>query len=534
MPYNGSGTYTPPAADFPAITQTVISSSKYNNTINDVAAALTNAVTRDGQSPMTAALPMGGWPITGIALGSLSAPSISFTGLSGTGFSATASSLNMSLNGSPKVYLTATGLGVNITPNYEFSLSGASSILNMEMRNNSSLGLVGNASFFRFSDPSGTKVSLGVPGDGNFEFQIYTNMSRLTLYTNNAEQMRIDNVGRVGIGTTSPGYKLDVRGVTASGNGTITTGFTYDTRGLVGTFSNHALGFITNGTAPTMLLDTSGNLGIGTNSPATKLHIDTATAGYGLTLAASTLTARTYRFGLDSNANLALFDSTAAAVRLTLDTSGNLALGQTSAVSRLDVLSGVDVAIRARTSNNNEVLRVESTGTTTANIRFINTAANNIYIGSDSGALTFTTNNTERMRIAQAGNVTVNAPSSGGITLTVNTASGGNAQSWFDGTREGLINFTTNAMQFGATTNHALDLSSNNTVRVRVPAIGGFVVGTAALATTATDGFLYVPTCAGVPTGTPAAQTGTAPIVVNTTNNKLYFYSGGAWRDAGP
>jgi hypothetical protein len=25
-----------------------------------------------------------------------------------------------------------------------------------------------------------------------------------------------------------------------------------------------------------------------------------------------------------------------------------------------------------------------------------------------------------------------------------------------------------------------------------------------------------------------------APIVVNTTNNKLYFYSGGAWRDAGP
>jgi hypothetical protein len=62
------------------------------------------------------------------------------------------------------------------------------------------------------------------------------------------------------------------------------------------------------------------------------------------------------------------------------------------------------------------------------------------------------------------------------------------------------------------------------------------VVGdnTAALATNATDGFLYVPTCAGTPTGTPTAQTGTVPIVVDTTNNKLYFYSGAAWRDAGP
>jgi hypothetical protein len=63
---------------------------------------------------------------------------------------------------------------------------------------------------------------------------------------------------------------------------------------------------------------------------------------------------------------------------------------------------------------------------------------------------------------------------------------------------------------------------------------GNVTVGGGALATTATNRFLYVPTCAGVPTGTPTAKSGFAPIVVNTTNNKLYFYSGGAWRDAGP
>jgi hypothetical protein len=63
---------------------------------------------------------------------------------------------------------------------------------------------------------------------------------------------------------------------------------------------------------------------------------------------------------------------------------------------------------------------------------------------------------------------------------------------------------------------------------------GNVTVGSAAIATNATNGFLYVPTCAGTPTGTPTTKTGRAPIVIDTTNHKLYFYSGGAWRDAGP
>jgi hypothetical protein len=50
-----------------------------------------------------------------------------------------------------------------------------------------------------------------------------------------------------------------------------------------------------------------------------------------------------------------------------------------------------------------------------------------------------------------------------------------------------------------------------------------------ALATTATDGFTYLPTCAGTPTGTPTAVTGKEPLVIDSTNNKMYIYSGGAW-----
>jgi hypothetical protein len=86
----------------------------------------------------------------------------------------------------------------------------------------------------------------------------------------------------------------------------------------------------------------------------------------------------------------------------------------------------------------------------------------------------------------------------------------------------------------GSTGARALVFGTNDTERARIPAAGGMVIGTAAIATNATDGFLYVPGCAGTPTGTPTAYTGRVPIVVDTTNNKLYFYSGGAWRDAGP
>jgi hypothetical protein len=77
--------------------------------------------------------------------------------------------------------------------------------------------------------------------------------------------------------------------------------------------------------------------------------------------------------------------------------------------------------------------------------------------------------------------------------------------------------------------------ATTGTIRAFVPDNGGFVVGeSTALATNATDGFLYVPTCAGTPTGTPTGRGATAAVVVDTTNHKLYFYSGGSWRDAGP
>lgn len=74
------------------------------------------------------------------------------------------------------------------------------------------------------------------------------------------------------------------------------------------------------------------------------------------------------------------------------------------------------------------------------------------------------------------------------------------------------------------------DGSTSIATRLYISNKGSVVVGTSgALATNATDGFLYIPTSAGAPTGTPTTQTGTVALQYDTTNNNLYVYNG-AWK----
>jgi hypothetical protein len=67
------------------------------------------------------------------------------------------------------------------------------------------------------------------------------------------------------------------------------------------------------------------------------------------------------------------------------------------------------------------------------------------------------------------------------------------------------------------------------TLRQQWDNLGNVVLGTAALSTSATDGFFYLAGMAGSPSGTPTSFTGRVPLTVDTTNSRLYGYFGGSW-----
>lgn len=105
--------------------------------------------------------------------------------------------------------------------------------------------------------------------------------------------------------------------------------------------------------------------------------------------------------------------------------------------------------------------------------------------------------------------------------LLSNTTAGGKAWNF-------LSTGTGTGQPFGAGHFQAYN-GSDGITGLGVSPTGSLIAGLAsgALATNATDGFLYIPTCAGAPTGVPTAYTGKCAMIFDTTNNKLYIYDGG-------
>lgn len=79
MPFNGSGSFVSlPAPDFPAVAGQPIYASQFNVNLNDIFSGLSDCVTRDGQSPATANLPMGGFKHTGVGAGTATGQYLAF------------------------------------------------------------------------------------------------------------------------------------------------------------------------------------------------------------------------------------------------------------------------------------------------------------------------------------------------------------------------------------------------------------------------------------------------------------------------
>ncbi|MHC4908065.1 MAG: hypothetical protein ACYTBW_07495, partial [Planctomycetota bacterium] len=198
---------------------------------------------------------------------------------------------SLSSSGNTRMYISGTngrvGIGT-LTPSSKLHVSGdsdASTKLTIE----------------RTGATTGTNV-LGYNYVGTFS------NSELRLFANSSERMRIDTSGNVGIGTTSPSEKLYVKGSVNNDDVAIKIENNYDDNlstsrpaaalqfatasnnahlrvfgAPADTAANHqidlgstaASSFITLSPAGSeaMRIDSSGNVGIGTNSPEGRLHI---------------------------------------------------------------------------------------------------------------------------------------------------------------------------------------------------------------------------------------------------------------------
>jgi hypothetical protein len=181
------------------------------------------------------------------------------------------------------------------------------------------------------------------------------------------ERMRVTSAGDVGVGTSSPASKLNVSGsfnAASTGNyPAILGGGTYgggigfqDSTAVSGIYTQSSgtqLVFFTGQTSADnasskirMLIDGSGNVGVGTTSPSGKLHVSGGrsyfTANSEQYDVALKYNAATSGVWLGSPGTDAFTVSTeGGAERMRIDSSGKVSIGKTSALVNLDVLDQV-------------------------------------------------------------------------------------------------------------------------------------------------------------------------------------------------
>jgi hypothetical protein len=316
--------------------------------------------------------------------------------------------------------------------------------------------------------------------------------------TGGTEKLRITSGGQVNIGGnfTSTNNTLQVTG-------------------------NAAIGYTT--AAPTTGLIVAGNVGVGTDSPTSKFAVSNGTNRIEVAPSASNVVlqalneARTATSELLSAGSILTYWTGAAGSqteRMRLDSSGALIAKPAAGTGAVFNEDGVDADFRVESDTQTHML-------------FVDAGNNRVGIGTSSPGGVFHTVATAA-GAASIGGILQNADNSLNSEVRLLFAPNlstnwGNRQAYISGVNV-VGGGTATELAFGSAANGVAPVE-----RMRIDKDGNVRVGTAALATTATNGFLYIPTCAGTPTGTPTAITGLAPMVIDSTNNKLYIYSGGAW-----
>ena len=396
----------------------------------------------------------------------------------------------------------------------------------------------------------------GLFGLNNYGRVIYSDGSYpIAFFTNTIERLRIDSIGNVGIGTSSPATKLHVGSgnIRLDDNQYILWGG--NTNGINGSNASNLLSFYTNSTER-LRIDSSGNVGVGVTpstwgtseykaiqvgiggsisgrvssgdqdkvNVAANVYHDGSVFKY-IASDDATIYQQTGGIHIFSNAPSGTAGNTATFTeRLRIDSSGRVGIGTSSpAIAYRATLTGDGSTIVGglALSSNSNLTYVGAVGATLADFEIWNSANGYVRIG---------TNNTERLRIDSSGNVGIGGTPSNKFHViqqvnsnSVNTqakfadtgTTGGalyqhrisiNGKSGAGGIDIGTTDSTTThfnnlacnfitgdtlPLNIGTITSQPLVLSTNTTERLRIDSSGNLLVGKVA-ESTSTVGFQFI------------------------------------------
>jgi hypothetical protein len=393
------------------------------------------------------------------------------------------------MNNTEYMRLTTTGLGIGT--------SSPSTLLTLNDGSNSRTHQIE----FRYGDTASHRIGRS-NSTGNLEFTNLINNHGFTFKNSGAGTLRFNVLDmNVGIGTSSPDANLTVNGAASFAAGTALLPSIARSGDLNTGFWFPAADTIAASTAGSerLRIDSSGNVGIGTSSPLTKLDVKfatdkhalfTASASYsnGADLIATNDLGSEIALGLGGNT---VRFYTGATERARIDSSGNLGLGVTP--SAWQTIKALQVNQASFGGYSNDLYAYANAYYGSGGWRYINTAVASGYeqvsgahkwynapSGTAGDAISFS----QAMTLDASGNLGVGTtsprdPGAGFKGITLN----GSTSGYFDLNTNGTRIFTlfgsgNDILLTNPTATGSMQFYTNNTERARIDSSGNLLVGT--------------------------------------------------------